>query len=476
MTRMEERPVTSDMFSVSEAPSLAVRLIDAEVVATGTAQVLAVLAPAPPREAASLAFRSVSRRVAARSSAALADSSYSWTKELHRHFSSPVRVQSATLAFAEPDEKSADPEPHLYPFLGVMLGSVDRVGLQGLMADPRVEDVHLAPKFSLIRPTQTSEAARDSGMSWGLQAIAAPDLWALGYTGADIVVGHLDTGVDAAHPALAGAIANFAEFNYLGKPVAGARPRDTDIHGTHTAGIIVGRKVGRAQFGVAPDAQLASAIVIEGGDVSARVLAAMNWAIGLGVRILNASLGLPGYSTALVTVTQRLRASGVLPVFAIGNDGPGTSRWPGNYVETLSVGASDERNGVGSFSGSQIFARETKPLVPDCVAPGVGVLSCIPSGKYAKMNGTSMAAPHVAGLAALLLQAAPSATTDQLEKAILDSCSLPPGTLPQRGNRGIPNGPLALSLLTSGATPSTLAAISVRKPKRKSPSRRKKPR
>jgi subtilisin family serine protease len=113
---------------------------------------------------------------------------------------------------------------------------------------------------------------------------------------------------------------------------------------------------------------------------------------------------------------------------------------------------------VADFSSSQRFVRPVDPLVPDLVAPGVEVLSCIPGGDFAEMDGTSMATPHVAGLAALLLQAKPDATIAQLETAILDSCQRPP-TMPEaRVNRGVPDAVRALALLTGGVGAATAAA------------------
>src|SRR5262249_21353312 len=146
------------------------------------------------------------------------------------------------------------------------------------------------------------------------------------------------------HPALKDAIQHFEEFDLMGDPVAGATPHDSDEHGTHTAGTIAGRKVASTAFGVAPEAMLASAIVIEGGNVIARLLAGMDWAVGLGVRVLSMALGLRGYHPDFLPVTRILRAKGIQPVFAVGNEGPGTSRSPGNYAEALSVGAGDDQD------------------------------------------------------------------------------------------------------------------------------------
>jgi subtilisin len=193
---------------------------------------------------------------------------------------------------------------------------------------------------------------------------------------------------------------------------------EEDGHGTHTAGTIAGRTVGGRAIGMAPDAMLASAIVIEGGNANARILAGMEWVISQGARILSMSLGFRGYHDDFLAVTRILRQRGILPVFAVGNEGPGTSRSPGNYVEALSVGAMGEGEKVADFSSSRTFNRPNNPLVPDLVAPGVDVISAKRGGGCQSMDGTSMATPHIAGLAALLMQAAPDANIDHIEQAI----------------------------------------------------------
>jgi subtilisin family serine protease len=173
----------------------------------------------------------------------------------------------------------------------------------------------------------------------------------------------------------------------------------------------------------------------------------MDWALGLGVRVLSMSLGFRGYWPDFLSVTRILRRKGVLPVFAVGNEYAGSSRSPGNYSEALSVGACDEKDSVADFSSSQRFDRKADPIVPDLVAPGVGVISAKPGGGYQSMDGTSMATPHVAGLAALLLQAQPKASVTRLETAIFTSCLKPRAMRVERGNRGIPAGVKALESL-----------------------------
>src|SRR5262249_45258369 len=146
-------------------------------------------------------------------------------------------------------------------------------------------------------------------------------------------------------------------------------------------------------------------------------------------------------------LTQILRARGVLPIFAVGNEGVGSSRSPGNYPEALSVGMMGEDKKVDVWSSSRRFDRANDPVVPDLVAPGVNVISAMPGGDYQSMDGSSMATPHVAGLAALLMQAEPAKTIGQVETAIFDSCKPLPGEPVERQNRGVPNAVKALALL-----------------------------
>jgi subtilisin len=337
---------------------------------------------------------------------------------------------------------------HVFPWLGVVLGTVDPSGLAALRADPEVVDVVGAPAISPIRPNAVRAAKLQSAATWGLERLGAPALWERGLTGKGVLVGHLDTGVDASHPALAGVVAHFAEFDLLGRQTKPApKPRDSDEHGTHTAATIAGRAVAGRHVGMAPGARLASALVIEGGDAVARVLGGMDWTLGLGVRVLNLSLGFRGYWPDFLAITRILRRKRVLPVFAVGNEYAGSSRSPGNYPEALSVGACDEKGRVADFSSSQRFDRKLDPIVPDLVAPGVDVVSAKPRGGYQSMDGTSMATPHIAGLAALLLEAKPTASVKKLEAAIFASCARPGGMPLERGGLGIPSGLAALEAL-----------------------------
>jgi subtilisin len=148
-----------------------------------------------------------------------------------------------------------------------------------------------------------------------------------------------------------------------------------------------------------------------------------------------------------------LRRNQVLPVIAIGNEGPGTSRSPGNYANVMSVGAMDKNDMIATFSSSQSFPRPDEPATPLLAAPGVDVLSCLRGGGYWLDSGTSMATPHVAGLAALLFQAKPEATIDEVEGAILGSCALPASMSASRAGRGVPDAMQAIATLLGGPRP-----------------------
>jgi subtilisin len=376
-------------------------------------------------------------------------------EELGQYFVTSELTQASAIALAASvDDEGVTPPPPVryYPNLGLLYGNVTESGLEALQASTAlVGEVTGAPPISPIRPTAQAITEPPTPITWGIEALGVPELWGQGLSGKGVRVGHLDSGADGAHPVLAEAIAAFAQFDELGEMVTPAPEAfDTQVHGTHTAATIAGRAVAGKQVGVAPGAELVSAIVIEGGEAIARVLGGMDWAVGNGIKILNMSLGVRGWKEDFLPLTQLLRSRGVLPVFASGNEGPGSTRSPGNYPEALSVGASDANGQVPGFSSSQTFARDRDPIVPDLVAPGAGIISARRGGGYMSLDGSSMGTPHVSGLAALLWEAKPDASPDAIEAAIFGSCQLPTGVLPERANRGVPHAPTALKTLTGG--------------------------
>ena len=395
-----------------------------------------------------------------------------------------VASKRGTRRAARSPRSKAPPAVLHFPNLGLVLGTVTRDGLSALRNDKRVSQVTAAPQPRLIRPVRVAAAKLNTTTTWGIEFLDVPKLWKQGLTGKGVRVGHLDTGADGKHPALKAAIESFAEFNSFGVQVKPApKPYDTEEHGTHTAATIAGRAVKGRSVGVAPGVEICSAIVIDGGNVIARILGGMDWAVSQNVRILNMSIGIP-FSPPLPefnTILRILRARKVLPIVAVGNEGPGTSRAPGNHPGPISVGAVDKNKLIPDFSSSQQFERTANPMVPDIVAPGADVISAQPGGKFQAMDGSSMATPHVSGLAALLFEAVPAATISDVENAIYSSCTR--GAIPvDRGNRGFPNAVRALAALTGThvggkvstprRAPSKSSAIA-RKPARRSISKSK---
>lgn len=439
-----------------------------QIKATGSAQVIVVLESPSPAAAAGTTRRAgaVALTSTERASPSLAGMESYFVQQGSQNLA--LAIAGMTNVARERKTRrtrgaQADRAPLVqhFPNLGVMLGTVTREGLAGLRQDARVKKVVGAPQFSLIRPVMKAAASLSTENTWGVKFLKVPKLWDQGLTGNGVLVGHLDTGADGNHPSLKTAISIFAELNSFGELVTPTpQAHDTGDHGTHTAATIAGRAVQNRRIGVAPGAMLASAIVIEGGNVIARILGGMDWAVSQNVRILNMSLGLRGFVDDFLEITKILRARNILPVFAVGNEGPETSRSPGNYAESVSIGAHDKNGKIADFSSSQRFARPGDPLVPDFAAPGVDVISARPGGGFQTMSGTSMATPHVAGVAALLFEAKPTATAAEVEKALLASCRL--GSIdPERGNRGALNAVRALEELAGislGATKGTKKA------------------
>lgn len=290
----------------------------------------------------------------------------------------------------------------------------------------------------IVQPARLPADVEDNKASaWGVRQVGALAAWgAYGARGEGVVVGLLDTGVDADHPDLKGKIAAFAEFDRQGHAIPNAPSRDSDAHGTHCAGTIAGGNASGRWIGVAPGAQIKAALVLDGkhGGTEMQVLAGMQWAIESKVDVISMSLGGidlgPVIQNTYTDMMMNALRLGIPVVAAIGNDGHGTSGTPGNNFFSIAVGATDNRDRAAGFSGGRTLIVEDPRIVPpglrralfkkpDLSAPGVAVLSSVPGGKYEAYNGTSMATPHVAGCIALLLSATNIRSLPQLERAFV---------------------------------------------------------
>ncbi len=266
------------------------------------------------------------------------------------------------------------------------------------------------------KPSMGIGSSRYSSQSWGVHSCGASAVWGTyGQKGKDITSGLavkvavLDTGIDASHPDLLGRVTSWAEFDRNGNTVSGSSAHDSATHGTHVAGSIAGGKSSGQWVGVAPECEIMGGLVLNrGSGTVAQILAGMDWAIQNGADIINMSLGDLQFDAQLLTPYRRqLMAAlmqGTLVVGAIGNNGLNTSGQPGADIYTLGVGAHDVEFRCAGFSGGKVHQQgDFVYQKPDLSAPGVGIFSCVPNERHDSYNGTSMATPHVAGCAALLL-------------------------------------------------------------------------
>lgn len=236
----------------------------------------------------------------------------------------------------------------------------------------------------------------------GIQLMKASQVWEESKRGQGVVVAILDTGCQVDHPDLKDRIIggrNFTTDNNSDPDQFG----DNNGHGTHVAGTIAAVEDGKGVVGMAPLVSLLILKVLDssGGGGYQNLINAINYALewqgpeGQKVRILSMSLGGETDDPALHTAIVQAVDAGVLVVCAAGNTGQVERQFPGGYNEVVGVGAVDFDKKLAAFS--------TMNKEIDVVAPGVGILSTYPDNRYAVLSGTSMATPHIAGAAALII-------------------------------------------------------------------------
>jgi subtilisin family serine protease len=339
-----------------------------------------------------------------------------------------------SISESRPDE----PKPDMLWISNSIVLEVAESDLKKLPQEiPQIEGIYPNRKLTappVVEAKRLPSAILDNkSSSWGVHVINALSAWgAYGARGRGVKVGLLDTGVDPSHPDLDGKITDWAEFDANGVLVPESNPHDSGEHGTHCAGIIAGGNKSGQWIGVAPEATLAVGLVLNGriGGTDAQVLAGIQWAAECGVDVVNMSLGgvwfdpevRDDYMNSFISCIRL----GIPVVVSIGNAGNQTTGTPGNDFFAFSVGATDHEDRVAGFSGgrthiireSSVIARDALPLIyskPDISAPGVAIKSSTPREQWKAFNGTSMAAPHVAGAIALLLSA--TSIRNEVEKS-----------------------------------------------------------
>ncbi|WP_438448846.1 S8 family peptidase [Gorillibacterium sp. sgz5001074] len=284
----------------------------------------------------------------------------------------------------------------------------------------RVENDHTFSIHVLPSRRQVSVSAPCASVKkpqivpWGVGRIGAPGIWSKLQGGA-IRVAVLDTGVSGTHPDL--------KVVKVYNTIAGKPSYDQNGHGTHVAGTIAALKNKFGVVGVAPRVRIYAVKAFDksGNGFTSDIVQGLAWCIKNKMHVINMSFGMEEDSATVAEQIKRAHAKGIVLVASAGNNGTGsgTIDFPARMEEVIAVAASTPDDGVADFS-----SRGTGISV---TAPGEGICSTIPGKSYTQMDGTSMAAPHVSGAAALLLAKRRTLTPDRIRQLLQTTATLLPG-------------------------------------------------
>jgi hypothetical protein len=299
------------------------------------------------------------------------------------------------------------------------------------MAMDTLQTITQDPSVNNIWPDYVLQAELDDSVP----LIGAPTIWEMTsptgvpVTGLGSLIAIIDTGIDYRHPDLGGCFGAgckvFSGYDFVNDD---SDPIDDHGHGTHVAGIAAANG---QMMGVAPDATLLAYKVLDdqGSGPTSDVISAMEQAVLAGANVINLSLGGPGTTQDALSqaITNAMRL-GTLVVASAGNFGPNytTIRSPGLAPDALTVGATTKSDILASFSSRGPVGAIETVLKPDLVAPGVGITAPVPqvgelgsATGYTSLSGTSMAAPHAAGAAALLKQYNPNWSAENIKNILM---------------------------------------------------------
>ncbi|UCD75024.1 MAG: S8 family serine peptidase [Phycisphaerales bacterium] len=330
--------------------------------------------------------------------------------------------------------------------------------IRAIAARNDVATVYFNYPIELIEPVASShkDGPGDRAVEIGVEAVRAPEVWAMGFTGEGVLTSTLDTGVDGNHPALASRWRGVADPRYADNPewaffdpvTNQTFPFDSGSHGTHTMGSVCGGPPGD-EIGVAPGAQWIHCAVIDRVSISQTVADAIlsfqwlldpnedpssNWDVpavcsnSWGLMTVH---GYPPCDQTFWVYLDNCEAAGIVILFSAGNEGTSGLRRPADRAtddyRTCAVAAVDANNPswpIASFSSrgpTYCTPDNTAATKPDIAAPGVDVRSSVPGGGYSYYSGTSMASPHVNGVVALMRQANPDLSVEQIKQIIYDT-------------------------------------------------------
>ncbi|MEH2001709.1 MAG: S8 family peptidase [Nostoc sp.] len=275
------------------------------------------------------------------------------------------------------------------------------------------------------------------GNNWGADLVKAPEAWAHGYTGKGVVVAVVDTGVDYNHEDLKNNIwtnskeiagngidddgNGYVDDNYGWNFASNSNNTlDDNGHGTHVSGTIAGENNNYGVTGIAYDAKImpVKALDDSGSGSYSSIAKGIHYAVDNGANVINLSLGGASSNGTLESAIDYASSKGVIVVMAAGNDGGSSPDYPASYASKsgIAVGAVDKNNKLADFSN-----RSGTNEISYVTAPGVKVYSSVPNNQYATYSGTSMAAPHVAGVVALMLSANSKLTDAQVREIVADT-------------------------------------------------------
>ena len=295
--------------------------------------------------------------------------------------------------------------------------------LRTINQDESVISVQVDEKVSLLAPTMTSFVAADAPTvaytQWNYSALRLGEIHS-SLTGTDIKVAVIDSGVNRTGFELngVGQVLDGCDWVTSSTNVCtGTGVTDENGHGTHVAGIIAAKNDGLGVTGVAPSVTILPLRVLDanGSGYLSDVAAAIDYAVLQNAKVINMSLGGTTDFSLIRQAVTSAAAAGVVIVAAAGNSGAsGATSYPAAYPEVIAVAATTSAKVIATYSNGGSYV--------DVAAPGSDILSSWPTGTgYARISGTSMAAPHVAGLVALLLQKGvlASAVKNQIETTAL---------------------------------------------------------
>jgi len=290
--------------------------------------------------------------------------------------------------------------------------------------DAAVRGLIAQAKPAAARPTfPLPPGVSAAEVPWGIARVNAPNAWAK-TMGEGVKVAVIDTGIDCNHPDLKVNCAGGYNAFDSAKPTM-----DDNEHGTHVAGTIAGVLDGKGVVGVAPKARLYAVKVLDkdGSGGLTSIIRGLIWAGKNRMDVANMSLGAPMGTIFMRAAVKYAQMNGVTVVAAAGNDGKAVN-YPGAYPEVIAVSALTPQEGLAKFSSR---GREVQ-----FIAPGVDVKSSVPGGGYAYFSGTSMATPHVSGLAALAV-ARGARGVDAVRAALRRAATPIPGLSAEQQGAGV---------------------------------------